>query len=387
MFKDIGILFANNYNSTAEVVVNQGGTSSGKTYNILKVLFAKLAEQPGKHCTVVGQTIPNLKSGAMKDSEDIISKSPILRKMLKSFNKTDRKYTYWNKSAIEFKSYSDVQDSKSGKRDYLFVNEANGIPFSIYTELSQRTTIQEFIDYNPNAEFWVHEKLIGQPNVQLIISDHRHNPFVSDKIRKKIEGYRDVDLELWRVYARGLTGKIEGLILRNWEIIEDIPKEAKYIGTGLDFGFTNDPSAAVDVWQINDTLIVDELFYESTDNLRKIKTLFDENGYKRRDSIVADSSAPLVINEMNRMGLRTEASIKGPDSIKLSIELAKAQKLLVTRRSENLRKELLSWMWKKDKHTGASLNEPIDAFNHAIDAFRYVLLNKLNRKHKVRATA
>ena len=149
------ILFNSNYYSTAHTVINQGGTSSGKTYAIQQVLFCLACEQPKQIITVVGQDGPNLKSGVIRDAKEIYSQSPVLQQMVKSYNSTERLFEFHNGSIIEYKSYDDAQDAKSGKRDYLFVNEANGIGWDVYTELSLRTKRRVFIDYNPNTGFWV----------------------------------------------------------------------------------------------------------------------------------------------------------------------------------------------------------------------------------------
>jgi phage terminase large subunit len=192
------VIFDRNYNSTAEVIINQGGTSSGKTYSILQVLCLKAIGENDQVISVVGQDVPNLKSGALRDMQTIVASSPDIQSWIKGYNASDRIYTFHNGSIIEFKSYQDSQDAKSGKRDYFFLNEANGISYEIYSELAMRTKKKVFIDYNPNARFWVHDKLIGKEGVELIISDHRHNPFLPDVIRKKIEAIRIEDEELWK---------------------------------------------------------------------------------------------------------------------------------------------------------------------------------------------
>lgn len=173
---EVSILFGQNYNTDAHVIVNQGGTSSGKTFAIEQVLFCLACENPKQIITIVGQDIPNLKAGALRDAQKIYTESAVLKARVKNFNKTDRIFEFYNGSIIEFKSYTDAQDAKSGKRDYLFINEANGINYAIYSELALRTRKRIYIDYNPNNTFWVHEQVLGRPNVQLIISDHRHNP-------------------------------------------------------------------------------------------------------------------------------------------------------------------------------------------------------------------
>ncbi len=157
------VVFKANYNAQAHVVVNQGGTSSGKTYAILQVLFCMACQQPKQVITVAGQDIPNLKAGALRDALNIYSQYLPLQQHVKSYNKTDRVFEFHNGSLIEFKSYDNAQDAKSGKRDYLFINEANGIAWDVYSELALRTKKRIYIDYNPNTGFWVHEHLIDRP--------------------------------------------------------------------------------------------------------------------------------------------------------------------------------------------------------------------------------
>lgn len=374
------VIFERNYNSVAEVVVNQGGTSSGKTYSILQVLCLKAIEQPDQVISVVGQDVPNLKSGALRDMQSIVASSPEIQSWIKGYNASDRIFTFHNGSIIEFKSYQDPQDAKSGKRHYLFMNEANGINYWIYWELARRTNKQVFIDYNPNARFWVHDKLIGKEGVELIISDHRHNPFLSDKTRRDIEGIRNEDEELWKVYARGMTGKIEGLIYRNWGTIGTIPSDAQLVGAGLDFGFTNDPSAMVMVYRYNGELIIDEVMYHKGLTNQDISLFFTQSGIDRSVTIVADSAEPKSIEELRRMGWRVEGANKGKDSILNGIDILKRFRLNVTNRSINLLKELNAYKWKEKD--GNATNVPIDSFNHGMDALRYLALNKLAEKNR-----
>ena len=374
------VIFERNYNSVAEVVVNQGGTSSGKTYSILQVLCLKAIEQPDQVISVVGQDVPNLKSGALRDMQSIVASSTDIQSWIKGYNASDRIFTFHNGSIIEFKSYQDSQDAKSGKRDYFFLNEANGISFEIYSELAMRTKKKVYIDYNPNARFWVHDKLIGKEGTELIISDHRHNPFLPEIIRKKIEALREDDEELWKVYARGVTGKIEGLIYRNWGTIGTIPTEAQLIGMGLDFGFTNDPTACVMVYRYNGELIIDELLYHKGYTNQDIAQYFTQSGINKSVSIVADSAEPKSIEELRRMGWRIEGANKGKDSILNGIDILKRFRFSVTNRSSNLIKELNAYKWKEKD--GNATNVPIDSFNHGMDALRYLALNKLAEKNR-----
>jgi phage terminase large subunit len=304
-------LFKHNYEATSHIIINQGGTSSGKTYAIEQVLFCLAAENEKQIITVVGQDIPNLKSGALRDAQAIHSESDILKRMVKSYNKTDRIFEFSNGSIIEFKSYDNAQDAKSGKRDYLFVNEANGIEWDVYTELALRTKKRIYIDYNPNTGFWVHERLIGKKNVQLFISDHRHNPFIEDAFRAKIEALKSEDLELWKVYARGLTGKITGLVFDNWHICEAIPTDAKLISAGLDFGFTNDETGCVLVYKQNGELWVDEVLYKTRLTNTDIAGKLQDAGISKAIEIIADSAEPKSIEELKRLGWYVTGAKRG----------------------------------------------------------------------------
>lgn len=372
MFKTTDV-FLSNRNADTDIIINQGGTSSGKTYSILQNLFLHAIENDRAIITVAGQDIPNLKVGPIRDAHNIVENTEGLSNYILEYNKSDRVFTFVNGSIIEFKSYDDAQDAKQGKRDYLFLNEANGVDKIIWDELYIRTKKKSYIDYNPNNEFWVHTDLIGKPNVTLIISDHRHNTFLDQKIHDKIEAIEDT--ELYKVYARGLTGKLEGVIFRDYNVVSGVNPDAKLIGYGLDFGFSNDPTALVALYQQSGELIIDELIYERGLLNVHISDLMRELGVNGR--IVADSAEPKSIAELSAYGWQIEGAKKGPDSIRQSINTLKRYKLNVTQRSSNLKKELNGYKWKQNKD-GKLDNEPVDFLNHAIDALRYASLNILD---------
>jgi phage terminase large subunit len=374
---EASVLFKRNYAATCHIVINQGGTSSGKTYAIEQVLFCLACERNKQVITVVGQDIPNLKAGALRDALNIYHQSAQLKQLVKNYNKTDRIFEFYNGSIIEFKSYTNAQDAKSGKRDYLFINEANGIEWNIYSELALRTKTRIFIDYNPNTEFWVHDHLIGKPDVELIISDHRHNPFLDKDLAGRIEGIEDP--EKWKVYARGLTGKVDGLVFSKWFICDDIPHGARLIATGLDFGFTNDQTGCIDVYTQNGELWIDELFYETGLTNKDVANRLASAGVSKKTEIIADSAEPKSIEELRRLGWYVTGAKKGADSINNSIDILKRYKLNITRRSNNLRNELGRYKWRVDK-SGKAMNKPVDTWNHLIDPLRYVALNKLKIK-------
>jgi len=370
------VLFEENYNASSHIVVNQGGTSSGKTYAIMQVLFCLACQNAAQVITVVGQDIPNLKAGALRDALKIHCDSEQLAACIRSYNKTERIFEFSNGTVMEFKSYDDAQDAKSGKRDYLFINEANGIDQAIYTELALRTRKRIYIDYNPNSAFWVHDNVISKPGVQLIISDHRHNPFLDDGMRHKIELLKEADHEQWKVYARGLTGKITGLVLSNWHLCDAIPPEAKLLGIGLDFGFTNDETGCLAVYKQGGELWVNELLYQTGLTNPDISEKLASLGISRNDPVIADSAEPKSIEELRRLGWRITGVTKGADSVKHSIDILKRYRLNITRDSINLRTELERYKWRVDR-SGRTLNEPVDRWNHLIDPLRYVALNKL----------
>jgi len=371
-------LYRQNFNSTSDIVVNQGGTSSGKTYAILQVLFAKAISET---CiiTVVGQDIPNLKVGALRDAIDIHNGDDAIKQQVVFYNRSDRVFSFMNGSIMEFNSYDNDQDAKSGKRDYLFVNEANGIQYNIYEQLSLRTRKQVYIDYNPDTSFWVHDKIIPLPNTELIISDHRHNPFLSDKIRDKIEGLKLKDLDLWKVYARGITGRIEGLIFKKWYILNEDFSNKNLIGYGIDFGFTNDPTTLLEVRMQDGELYVKELIYETGLTNQDISSKMEALGVSKSALIVADSAEPKSIEELRRLRWTIDGVKKGKDSVMFGINLLKGYAINVHASSVNLIKELEQYKWKVNKN-GDSLNVPIDEYNHAIDALRYLIMHKFSKK-------
>ena len=384
-FTTIGPLFRANIEGDERVRVNQGGTSSGKTYTLMQVLFYLALIEPGSVITVVGQDFPNLRVGALRDARTIRSGSDWLCMMF-TINESAHFISCRNGSMIEFNSYQTEQDAKSGKRDYLFINECNGVPYGIYWQLQMRTRKMVFLDYNPSERFWVHDEVIGRKGVKLIISDHRGNPFLSDEEHERIEGISDP--ELWKVYARGLTGKIDGLVLRNWDIVDSMPplEERKMTAFGLDFGFTNDPSALEEVCLAHGDLWVDERIYETGLTNPMIAQKARNQGISRRDCIIADCAEPKSIAEIKAEGMWIVPSPKGSDSIVVGLDILRRYKIHFTRRSKGIIANAKAYKWKKDRD-GKRTNDPEDKNNHGIDAIRYVALDRLKTQRRGTAKA
>lgn len=363
-----------------DLVVHQGGSSSGKTYGILQYLFSVGAANPNEIITVVGQDIPNLKVGAYRDAQNILDDSEALRDWYPAelHNKSNRSFRCVNGSLVEFNSYSDEQDAKSGKRQRLFVNEANGVPYEVFEQLRMRTTKQVIIDFNPSAEFWAHKRL---QEAHWVITSFRDNAFISPAVRERILSYEPTkeniergtaDKYRWDVYGLGKVGRLEGLVLPNWERGR-FPDDYKWRIYGLDFGYTNDPTALVEIRLYRGNLHVREHLYRSGLTNQDISREMERIGIDRNELIIADSAEPKSIEEINRMGWHIRGAIKGKDSINQGIDILKRYKLIVE--GENIAKELNSYIWAKDRN-GNLLNKPIDSFNHCIDAMRYAVSYK-----------
>lgn len=376
-------LYDANLSAKERTVVNQGGTSSGKTYAIMQVLSFLAITDPRSVTTVVGQDVPNLKKGAYRDAMAIREGSATLLALFPYVNEGERIIKCVNGSIIEFSSFKDAQDAKSGKRDYLFINEANGIPYEVYWQLAIRTRKRVFIDYNPSARFWVHDKVLGRPDVRLIISDHRRNHFLTAEEHARIEGIEDK--ELWKVYARGLTGMITGLVLTNYDIVDGLPprEEWKMSARGMDFGFTNDPTAMEHVVMAHGELWIDEEIYSTGLTNPDIAERAKGQGITRDDMIIADCAEPKSIRELQAAGLWVVPSPKGADSIVSGLDILKRYRLHITRRSVGMISNVQSYKWATDRD-GNLTNKPEDCNNHGIDAVRYVGLAKLAQRREVR---
>lgn len=376
IFKANKRLFELNICGDYHVYVNQGGTSSGKTYTILQVLIYIAISQSKQIITVVGQDLPNLKVGAFRDLKSIIEDNEWLAKFFK-FNNSTFKATGINGTEIEFKSYEDEQDAKSGKRDYLFINEANGISYEVYWQLAIRTRKKIWIDYNPSARFWVHDKVIGRKDTQVIYSNHYANRCLTDDERGRINGIEDGELR--KVYLWGKTGKLSGLIFPNYRIVDDMPPlaDVKIHGYGLDFGFSADPTALIEVSLAHGEIWLDQRIYERGMTNPMIAERMKDEGITRRDYVVADSAEPKSIAEIKAFGLWIVPAVKGVDSITVGIDVMHRYKINVTRRSTGLIEEFNSYKYKKDRD-GKQTNDPVDKWNHGIDAVRYFALRKLN---------
>lgn len=353
----------------------QGGTYAGKTNAIIAILINDATTIPNDDITVVAETVPSIKEGALKIFKEIMQTSG--RWEDTHFNITDRVYRFSNGSNIRFTAFDSVGKAKAaGKRKKLFINEANYISFHIAWELIIRTDGDVWIDYNPDATFWVQDELIDQPGTDFIVLTYKDNQTVSDsklfefdQAREKAEHSKY--WENWcRVYLDGEMGRAEGLIFQDWSIIDGIPENAKFTARGLDFGYTNNPSALVSAYKLNDEPIFHEHFYETglrnNEIANKILPLQFQSGYTW-----ADQAEPKSIDEIALRGVSIRAAKKGADSVRYGIDLLQQRHFYVTSSSLNLIKELRRYRWKEDKD-GNFLDQPEKVMDHALDACRYI---------------
>jgi len=379
--KGCGPVFHKNQQSTADIVINQGGTDSGKTYSIIQllVMIAATGKAPESDpiITILSESVPNSKKGAYRTFQTIINSSPYAESQIKNWNVTDRTITFKTGWIMEFVGATDEQNAKQGKRQYLFVNEANGVAWPIFWQMAKRTRIRTFVDYNPSAPFWAHEKLIGttpkindlNAAVQLIISDHRHNPFLDQKDHDKTENIQDK--ELWRVYARGLTGNLSGIIYPNWRMIpdKDFPWNEPKFGA-LDFGYTNDPTAGSRMCRIGENIYIHELCYSPGLTARQIHGLYSKEGFGPDDPIYCEHDGDMI-RELRRLEMLALPARKGPNSISPGISKVNEYNIFYTESSKNIDYERKKYMWMKDPITGKFINVPSDVDNHHMDEIRY----------------
>mgnify|MGYP000157916733 CR=1 FL=1 len=357
----------------------QGGTSAGKTYAILPILIHIAASNPLSEISVVAESIPHLKRGAMKDFKKILAETERWHESL--WNASDFKYTFPNGSQIEFFSADNDAKLRGARRDWLYMNECNNMTFHSYTELASRTKQGVYLDWNPTNTFWFHNELLNDKDVDFLTINYTDNEACPEsalnfilKAKEKAEQGNAFWQNWYKVYGLGEIGNLEGVIFNNWQQVDKIPVEAKLIGVGCDFGYTNDPTALIEIYTYNGRRYVNELMYRSGMLNSDIAKVLPKGVI-----VYADSSEPKSIDEIKRYGIMIKGVTKGKDSIKYGIDVMQQQEYLVTSQSENLIKELRSYSWDKDKE-GKKLNKPIEYFNHAIDALRYHEMEALGIK-------
>lgn len=353
----------------------QGGTSAGKTIATLLYLIALAQTDKEKTLTsVVSESIPHLKRGALRDFKKILQDHKYWKD--NNWNATDSIYTFETGSQIEFFSTDNGDKLRGGRRDRCFMNEANNCTLDAFDQLEVRTREFIILDWNPTNEFWFYTDIKPfREDVDHIILTYLDNEALSPEIVASIEARKNRSA-WWKVYGEGQLGEVEGKIYKDWVEIDEIPHEARRIGRGLDFGYSNDPSACVDVYEYNGGYILDEVFYRKGMLNGEIATALKDN-----DIItVADSAEPKSIDEIKQYGITIVAAEKGTGSVMQGISVVQEQRISYTARSLNIQREYRNYLWERDKN-GVILNKPEHGFNHAMDAVRYFLQRHLRRSN------
>lgn len=360
------------------VSIIQGGTSSSKTISILIILIDMCCKNTLLEVSVVSESVPHLKKGALKDFLKIMKSTG--RFIAANYNATDRKYTFVNGAYMEFFSPESILGAR---RDVLFVNECNHISFNDFHQLSIRTKQKIYLDYNPANEFWVQTEIEKDSDAEKIILTYKDNEALDENIIKEIEKARDKANESkywsnwWQVYGLGLQGTIEGVVFADgFKQVDSFPEYCDWICYGGDYGYTNDPTTFIKVGKLKGELYFEELIYETGLQNHLIAEKIKSFGIGRSE-IVFDSSEPKSNDELRSKGLNVFGAVKGADSINNGLNLIKQHKINVVSSSLNLIKELRSYSYKFDKSTNKYLNEPEDNNNHCIDAIRYSVSHKL----------
>lgn len=358
----------------------QGSSRSSKTFNILIWLIVYCLSHSRTRLSIVRATLPALKGSVFIDFKEILYKLNVFDESC--LNKSEMIYTFPNGSWVEFFSTDSEQKLRGRKRDILYVNEANELKFIEFQQLKMRTTQFTVVDYNPSFsdDHWLCE-LNKDSRTYHFISTYKDNPFLEQTIIDEIESLQHKNKSLWQVYGLGQQAMIEGLIFEKVTLIDEIPIWAKKRFIGLDFGFTHDPTAIVEVAFLDNKVYIDEICYQTqmlTTDI--IEALRPYRNYK----IISESADPRLVKEIKNADYSIVAVTKGQGSVMEGLTKMLEYEICITRRSENIIKEFKNYTYAQNKD-GAFLNVPIDAFNHAIDATRYVFLEEIlgrNRKPK-----
>lgn len=358
--------------SDKQYLIEQGGTSGGKTYPTIMLIISWLQTHPNKLWTIVGIDYRHLRDGAIHDFKNIMHNGGIWEP--ERWGSSEKTYTFANESQLQFLSV-DTMGAHGSRRDGLFVNEANAITYDTFDQLAVRTKEKVIIDFNPTSEFWAHTELLAKhpEDCDFIILTYKDNEALSDRERANIERHAPKPGEKpsnwWLVYGEGQIGSLEGNIYHGWKKLGKMP-EAKLIRYGLDFGF-NDPTALVAIYETEDgSIIVKQLIYENELNSDQYPAALEAAKVDPNILIVADSARPEIISTIRQAGFRIVPADKNAGSVMRGIDRVQQKHIIYD--GKDLEREYLSYAWRKTR-TGKSLEEPQDGNDHLMDALRYAI--------------
>lgn len=357
------------------IQVHQGGTRSGKTFSLCQVIIQWCWENKnaGWVFTIVRKTMPALRASVMRDFIQILQGEGWYD--VTNHNRSQNTLNLFG-NLVEFISVDEPVKIRGRKRDVCYLNEANEMTLEDFRQLNLRTSALMLLDYNPSDFFsWIYDEVIPRDDCAFFQTTYKDNPYLDQAIVDEIERLKDTDENYWRIYGLGERGVNVSAVFPVFHEVDAVPEGATFVAYGLDFGFTNDPAALVAVWKKGHHLYVDELLYQTgltnTDLADRFKGVVEG-----RAEVIADSAEPKSIEELYRHGYNVKPARKGRDSINVGIDILKRHKIHVTKGSTNLVKELRNYRWITDKN-GRQINRPEMGNDHAIDALRYVCLNRL----------
>ena len=368
------IVFENLVDSDKKIVINQGGTRSGKTFNILLyIIFYYCLNNSNKTITICRKTYPALRATVLRDFINILREHNLYSE--DNHNKSSSEYNLFG-NLIEFISLDQPVKVRGRKRHLLFINEANELFWEDWQQLLFRTSDKIILDYNPSEEYhWIYDKIIPREDAKFLKTTYKDNPFLEQSLIDEIERLKYTDEQYWQIYGLGEKGISKATIF-NYVECNQVPFEAEVVSFGMDFGFTNDPTALVKVSKLDNNLYIEELLYRTMMTTGDIHNFL--KGKVNREPIYADSSEPRIIEELRRMGWSIRASLKGRDSVNAGIDLLKRFKIHIHKDSTNAIQEFRNYKWLEDK-TGKLTNKPEDKNNHITDAVRYATYSILSR--------
>lgn len=346
-----------------------GGTSASKTISILIWLIDYSQTFDNKLSTVVSESYPHLEGGAMTDFEQIMKDRSVWED--DAWNASKHQYTFPTGSRIRFSSIDTYGKAHGPRRDVLFMNECNNLDYRIADQLITRTREIVWLDWNPTNEFWFYTEM--QPNrkdIDFITLTYKDNEALDQVTINEIESHRH-NKNWWLVYGEGKLGDVEGRVFTNWATIDEIPHEARLERRGLDFGYSNDPSAIIDIYYYNGGFILDERLFRKGLTNKQIAD-FINNMDHPEVTVYADSAEPKSIDEIRLYGVNILSAQKGQGSVNQGIAYVQDQQISITKRSTNILHEYRNYMWETDKD-GKIINKAMEGFNHTMDALRYGL--------------
>ena len=361
------------FSLTKPIRAVSGGTGASKTISILIWCIDYAQSTENERIDIVSESHPHLEGGAIADFKRIMQDRGYWKDKL--WNDSKHQYTFETSSRIKFTSYDKFGKAHGPRREVLFINECNNVPYGIADQIITRTSKITWLDWNPTYEFWFYKKMWNdekqRDRIDFIKLNYKDNEALDEESIRKIEVHKG-DKYWWTVYGEGELGELPGKIYSGWRMLskEELPRMMRLECYGLDFGYTNDPTAIVAIYYGDGGYIVDEIAYGYGLSNKEIAGILNNRDKK---IVVCDSAEPKSIDELISYGIQAQPSAKGSDSVNSGIQLVQQQTMVIALPSKNLIDDYQGYMWKEDKKTGERINEPEHMHSHSMDAIRYAI--------------